>query len=185
MTSNQISMLDAFVKVSSVLIAVFGVLQYFHQISLASERVAKGRSLSLVEEFGSDSIASSRMSISSFWIEHQGYVHHMNSFGASEKEQKRYLMYALENYDDKRSFVESVLKLTTFYDRLGYCVSSMSCDYKIVCEYFFKRAEEFYSSHHLFLEEFKEIGPYLDVGDGPERVMELCRRKNSPLLHFQ
>ena len=52
MTSNQISMLDAFVKVSSVLIAVFGVLQYFHQISLASERVAKGRSLSLVEEFG-------------------------------------------------------------------------------------------------------------------------------------
>ncbi|GAA4226634.1 hypothetical protein GGQ68_004802 [Sagittula marina] len=135
--SSRLEMIaDVGFKVFSIVAICFGGLRYFQEREEIAQTDALSRSLSYIEEYGSERYVGARLDLHDFWVEHPQLVELLSSGGISERVYRAALSQDVFRSGAHRHIREPLILLDNLYSQVAFCFRSDLCEAKILTEFF-------------------------------------------------
>lgn len=151
-------------KVFSIAALCFGGLRYFQERDEAVHKETLGRSLSYIEEYGSERYLAARLTLHDFWGDHPELVQLLTSGEISERVYRAALSQEVFRNDDDRQIRGALILLDNFYSQIAFCYRTELCDATILSQFFCPVAQSEAVAYLPFFEQMAAKTGDVDLG---------------------
>lgn len=162
------------IKVAALLVALFGVYQYFNDNRTARQLAARQAALQYVTSYDSVDSRAHRQKLSEFWIRNSDAFLWMQKNGVSSKDYESFLLASFENDKNSHDLLNAVYDLTNFYDQLALCREAGICDGPVVTSYFCKSAKDFNHRYSAIFVQLGVLSGAPDFANGMKVIGQQC-----------
>jgi hypothetical protein len=162
------------IKALALLVAAFGIYQYFADRQVARDLAARGAALQYVANYDSVELRSHRQKLSEFWIRNADALLWIQKNGSSEGDYQSFLLSAFENDKYSRDLLTSVYSLTNFYEQVSLCQTTEVCDADVITKHFCSSAKDFQQRYDAIFVQIAAISGTPDFGNGVRQTGRRC-----------
>ncbi len=174
MSEARKSAIELALKIIAILIAAFGIWQYFAEKEGAQAAAAKERSIAYIEGFASPDMGSAREVLFSFWLSQESFVRHIQSNAITERSYVKFIHFAFSHYDDRNEMLSALFLLANMYDQIFYCREAGICDTIILDDYFCPIATKQLAVYGPFYKILSGSVGSTDFGSGLKKYAGSC-----------
>ncbi|WP_143071580.1 hypothetical protein [Tranquillimonas rosea] len=126
--------IDIGLKVLATVIAMFGVVKYFHALGVAEDLARKGESRAVIAAYSSENMQVARTALVHFWVGQPSFLGMEDvANGASGRAYFALARKKLANGDE--ALWQSLFTVSSYFDDAWFCRSSTLCDQEILDEF--------------------------------------------------
>jgi hypothetical protein len=166
-------------KVFSIAALCFGGLRYFQERDAAVRTEALGRSLSYIEDYGSERYLKTRLTLHDFWSDHPELVQLLTRGGISERVYRAALSQEVFRTEDDRKIREALVLLDNFYSQVAFCHNTGLCDATILNQFFCPTAQSEAIAYMPFFERLAAKSGDTDLGRDLSEFSRHCSLMDS------
>ncbi|WP_170764590.1 hypothetical protein [Ruegeria lacuscaerulensis] len=156
---------DISFKVFSVVAICFGGIRYFQERGEIVEKEAQSRSLSYIEEYGSERYVAARLTLHEFWSERPALVQLLTNGRISERAYRAALSQEVFRHKADHQIREALILLDNFYSQVAFCHRAELCDRTILNEFFCQVAQSEAVAYLPFFDRMAAETGDSDLGD--------------------
>jgi hypothetical protein len=172
MTDGQKWSLEFALKVGALIVALFGVVKYFHENSMARSIASRQASVSFVERGNSGIMSEARADLFDFWMSAPEWFSKALAAGLTEREFGA--LVAAATSAGQRSFNLSLVEVAAYNDEFRTCIEANVCDKTVALNFSCVQVREFIATYADFLLALEEKHSLRDLTRGMEWFDENC-----------
>lgn len=166
---------DISFKAFSIIAICFGGLRYFQDRERAEQNEALGRSLSYIEEYGSERYVKARLNLHDFWSAHPQLVQLLTSGAISERIYRAALSQEVFRHEADFELREPLVLLDNFYSQVAFCHRTQLCDVKVLNQFFCPIAQSEAVAYAPFFDRMAEATGDRGLGRELEKFGAQCK----------
>ena len=176
MKGDAPSRLDLIIRIVSLCVAMFGIFQYFHNITLDRSRRAAEASLGYVASYNGEDLKQQRRLLFEFWIRNGDALIWLEQHKVSGQEYQSFMLSAFENDKKGRGLLESVYNIANFYDQVEVCRSTHICDSQVILNHFCPSATDFRDKYGPIFVQLGALSGTPNFAQGVKEMAQACSR---------
>lgn len=174
MTEATRANVELAIKALTLVVAVFGIYQYFADRRVARELAARQAAIQYVTEYNSAENRGHRQRLSEFWMRNADAFLWIQKNGSSRQDYESFLLSAFENDKQSRELLTAVYSITNFYGQIALCQSTGVCDSEVINSNFCKSAKDFNERYQAIFVQIGAISGTPNFGDGVRQAGRQC-----------
>ncbi|MEH6836032.1 MULTISPECIES: hypothetical protein [Falsihalocynthiibacter] len=162
------------VTILTVIVALFGVGQYFYDTTSSRANSKKERSISYIQQYADSSLLGARQDLADFWVGQPDLVGVFRSKKMSSRSYAALLEVSVFRSSKDTIIRKPLLKIDNFFTQVGFCRSSGLCNPELLDAYFCDTARKYTFVYSPFFSKISELTGDTGIGHELARYAEFC-----------